>query len=110
MTRLIPFILCAWCAYAQPVPIAVEVEDGPLTNHVCEARLPVAFVTWKAPTNWVPKTYRVYASTNPFAPLTAYTFRAEVPDTLLVVKMKQQEFFCVTATDGKGFETARINK
>jgi len=96
-----------------PFPVADE-DTGPsiLTNHVCPARLPVIFLSWNAPTNWQPKAYRVYATTNPATELTNYAFYAEVPRTNLVVLTlgKSQEFFCVSAVAADGRETKRATK
>lgn len=105
--------LCVWGAELPPMPQAgPDVGDVILTNHVCPARLPVVFLKWNAPTNWSPKAYRVYAHTNPLAPLTNYSFYAEVPRTNLVVLTlgKAQEFFCVSAVSADGRESKRAAK
>jgi len=108
-------LLLAGSAFAQlpPMPVAPDVaEPQILTNHVCEARLPVVFLKWKAPVGWLPKAYRIYASTNPLAQVSAYSFYAETPRTNLPVLTLEQSqmFFAVSAVHTDGRESIRVTK
>ena len=105
-------LLLATFATAQvspPLPVSFTVT----TNvHECPPRLPVAFLSWNPVTNEGPVRYRVYSSTNPFAPFSAYQFYAEVPRTNLVTRIDEepQLFFCVSAVNSNNLESARATK
>lgn len=90
-----------------PMPVAPQVEDAPLTTHICPPRLPVIFLSWNQ-TGQVARSWRIYNATNPLTPLSNYTFFAEVTTTQVpVMAQKPMEFFCVSAVrayDGKESE------
>ena len=112
LTLTAVFMIGAWLvvrAQVPPMPVATT-DTGPnvLTNHVCPARLPVIWISWKAPTNWVPTSYRIYSHTNPLAKPSSFKWYATIPATrtnLVVHTVGDAQVFYVVAVDMFGNET-----